>query len=517
MNPVKKVIAKLHLFQKESANKSEEDIFRTIHALDEQFSDDEIYKLNINGVIINIGTDRKSNNLLNHAIKRLEALEGKMDPENYFFDLGNAHLSIADISLGQNPKIEDLIKNKDYKEARRCFYQSNLPSAATNAANILEMYYRNFEAILQYDRALKANSKFGMALGNKGIALTFYYNLAKKKNPEILLESRDLLKKGLKEATTSEIGGTKAISTFQRYLNSLEDFIQKHKIEYSPKSSSVVPDPYLCFCSNRNAFLNFCFNCYKCQKGFVDDFFPPFIESIKETSSDERATYHSFSRRLYFSIKTLNQIIEDYATARHIYFLAESEDFEMLDSYSIYRSALDYCRNSIKYGYLKTAFIKLYNILDKIAHLVFYYHKIERSEVYFSSLQEPSFSGIIISTDNKNLLALNNLAWDFEQNGIYYHLKQIRHLLTHDFIDIKEDMFDPNETAENLSEHHHLTEQLLCGYLDELMILVKAGIMYFIQALESEIKKIKKEPGQACLDLDILTQDYIFGKTDNRK
>jgi tetratricopeptide (TPR) repeat protein len=162
--------------------------------------------------------------------------------------------------------------NEDYKDARKYFYQSNLPSAATNAANILEKYHRKYEAILLYDEALKVKPISGMALGNKGIALTFYYSLAKKKNPEILLEARDLLKRALNEENTLEVGGAKAISVFQQYINSLENFILKHKIKYRPKSPIIKSNPYLRFCSKRNAFLNFCYNCYNCEKGFIPTF-----------------------------------------------------------------------------------------------------------------------------------------------------------------------------------------------------------------------------------------------------
>jgi hypothetical protein len=113
MISTKEVLDKLCLLRKESTFKAEEDIFRTIHALDEQFINNKNYKQNINGVIITIGTDRKSITLLRYAIKRLKALGDRIDPDKYFFDVGNAYLSIMDISQGQNPKIENLIKNHD--------------------------------------------------------------------------------------------------------------------------------------------------------------------------------------------------------------------------------------------------------------------------------------------------------------------------------------------------------------------------------------------------------------------
>jgi len=206
----------------------------------------------------------------------------------------------------------------------------------------------------------------------------------------------------------------------------------------------------------------------------------------------------------------LNQMIEDYSTARNIYYRAISDNFKELDKISIFRSTLDYCRNSLKYGFIKTAYIKLFNIFDKIAHLIFNYYEIDDKSVYFHKLVSPKYENLLISKKNRSLLALHNLAWDFKKDGLYYHLNQIRNFLTHDFVDIKEDLFDYDKIDEELYNQHHLTEQLLCEYTDELFILAKSGIMYFINALYHESFRIKKGLGDEIPNLAIVTQGFIF-------
>lgn len=504
------LVNKLKNLRNELFSKSEEDIFKAIHGLDTKYAGKYLYDQNINGEIINLATDKKSLPLIRHSIRRLKSLNKINPSDKFIFDIGNALLSMADIKLNNKSDISLLIENKIYRQVRIYFNQISdrtiLPSAATNSGNILEKYGRYYEAILLYDKALKANPYFGMAFGNKGIALAYYFGLAIKKNPDILFTALDLLKNSLKEENTLEIGGQGAIDYFKHNLASLEEYLSnKRRVKISQK---IEPTSYQTFCSTKNIYLNFCFKCYKCNSGFKDNFFPPFIENIKNTSVEESLKYHSFSKKMYYSIKTLNQILEDYTTSRSIYFKALTDYFNELDADTEYFSVLDYCKNSIKYGYLKTVYIKLFNILDKIARLTFYNYELELTDIYFKNLLNPDFKALIIKRNNRGLLALHNLAWDFEENGIYNHLRIIRKYLTHEFIDIKIDMFCDSNKQEELKENHHLTEILLNDYLDELFQIVKASLLYFGQALKKDHDEVTKN--SPLFNFPILKQKEIF-------
>lgn len=505
------LVNKLKNLRNELFSKSEEDIFKAIHGLDTKYAGKYLYDQNINGEIINLATDKKSLPLIWHSIRRLKSLNKINPSDKFLFDIGNALLSMADIKLNNMSDISLLIENKIYRQVRIYFNQISdrtiLTSAATNSGNILEKYGRYYEAILLYDKALKVNPNFGMAFGNKGIALSYYFGLAIKKNPDILFTALDLLKNSLKAENTLEIGGQGAINYFKHNLASLEEYLSnKRRVEISQK---IVPTSYQTFCSSKNIYLNFCFNCYKCDNGFKDNFSPPYIENIKKnTLAEERLRYHSFSKKMYYSIKTLNQILEDYSTSRSIYFNANTYNFNNLDAQTEYFSVLDYCKNSIKYGYLKTAYMKLFNILDKIARLTFYNYGLEQTDIYFKSLLDSAFKGLISKSNNRGLLALHNLSWDFEQNGIYNHLRIIRKYLTHEFIDVKIDMFSESNTQKELEENHHLTETLLIDYLDELFQIVKAALLYFGQALKKDHDEATKD--SPLFKLPIPTQKKIF-------
>lgn len=494
-------------------SKSEQDIYRELHNLDSKFHNSDIYKININEIIINIGSQKRNIKLIYNAISRLKKLLDEDSFDKFFYDIGNAYLSIGDIDLGKNPKIDDLLNNKEYQKARIYFSKvkesDSFPYSATNTANILEKYGRNYEAILMYDKALKYSPNFGMALGNKGISLKYYFNLTNRKDPKLILYSRELIKRALEVDNTISIGGQGAIDNFKKHLELLDNYIKKNKIRIIYRDNIEPRLDYLKFCMDKNLFLNYCFNCYRCEKGFIDNFSPTFISFKTDISKDDLFKYGSFPKKIYYSIKILNQIIEDYSTARHIYYQAMSEDFHNLDKISKYYYALDYCRNSLKYGYIKTSYIKLFNILDKIAHLIYNYYELDDRNVYFRDLLDPKFKDIIKQRKIYGLLALHNLAMDFQEGGIYYKLNKVRNYLTHDFIDMKEDLFDYEKIEIELFSNHQSTEKLLCNYLNTLFIVTKAALIYFVNALYSEIKK---EPGHNTLKIYVHSQEDIFGE-----
>lgn len=510
--PNKELIDRLKKFREEFYPKSDEEVFKAIHELDLKYAGNNFYDLNINGILINLGTDKKSIRLISHSINRLKSLHNNNPSDKSLFDIGNGFLSIADIKSGNKSEISFLISDKIYRQARKYFSRvsggTDLPSAATNSGNILEKYVRYYEAILLYDKALRFNRNFGMALGNKAVSLIYYYKIAIKKNLDILFEALELLNRALEVDNTLEIGGQNAIDSFKLHLVSLEKFLSNKK--RTNTSNKLEPSPYQVFCSSKNIYLNFCFNCYKCKSGYKDNFFPPFIEKIKRASDEERLKYHSFSKKMYYSVKTLDQILEDYATSRSIYFIASTNDFRDSDADTEYISVLDYCMNSIKYGYLKTAYIKLFNILDKIAHLTFYSYELEQKHIDFKNLLSPLFKELILKNNNRGLLALHDLAWDFEDEGIYNHLRIIRHYLTHDLIDIKIEMFSDSKKQLELIENHHLTETLLMDYVDELFQIVKAALLYFGQALKKDYDEATENGAKPLLTLPIPKQKDVF-------
>jgi len=247
----KDIFTELEKFERESASKTNEEIFMEIDRYDSLYSNNKLYFVNVEGIIVNIGSRNRNLDLLKYAVKRLRDKIEQNKISLLYYNIGNGLLSIGDIINGNTPKIEELFNIKEYREASKYFNLVTdkylIPQARTNYANILEKYGRNYEAILSYDKALEANPEFGMALGNKGIALSQYFSLAYQKDPKLILYSRELIKKALEVNNTAKIGGLSAIDNFNRYFRSLDDHINKHNINIGFKNDLVPSSGYILF------------------------------------------------------------------------------------------------------------------------------------------------------------------------------------------------------------------------------------------------------------------------------
>lgn len=509
------MFAALKAFEAESTTAPIEEIFKKIGQFDSLYSENKDYAYNIDGVLINIGTRKGNIDILNYAMKRLRLKSKIYESDLLSYNIANGLLALSDIRYSRSPSIDILLEIRELREARKLLYSIKekriLPQAMTNYANILEKYSRNYEAILFYDKALKIDPAFGMALGNKGIGIKYYFDLTHQKDKKLILLARDLLKKALESENTIKIGGQSAIDHFKSIMTSLNVYITANKIGHSEKDVLAPETEYESFCKKNNIFLNYCFNCYRCEKGFIDEFAPSFLSTLEESKAEDIVEHGGMPRNIYYSIKILNQIVEDYSTARYIYFMSIYDNFDSIDKSSSYFSALDYCRNSIRYGFKKTSFIKLFNILDKISHLIWsYFQPSDLKKTYFNSLLRPEYVRTVITHNNHSLLALHDLALDFQEGGISNRLNKIRNFLTHDYIDIKEEMNSANTIDEEFYTKHHLTDEMMDRYIIELFLIVKSALIYFVNALDTENKRII--PEKKNLVLNIPTQKSIFSE-----
>lgn len=157
--------------------------------------------------------------MLSCAVKRLNDLINTHPTGLLYWQLGNAYNRIADIKLGRPPDIEALIESEELIKARNCYSRVQTGHeyivANTNAASILDSYSRNYEALLLYDQVLERHPDFGMAMGNKAVALKYFFDLSPTGNPEVLLTARDLLKAALLKPDTIQNGGRTALMSFR--------------------------------------------------------------------------------------------------------------------------------------------------------------------------------------------------------------------------------------------------------------------------------------------------------------
>ena len=490
------ILETLAQFQINAISKSIEEIFKETSELDHKYGHYPTYTHNIDGVLVNIGTRKKSLCLLHYARKRLLHILLATKEDFPVFNLGNAMLAIGELKCMNS--LEELMRSRELRKAREYFFSvrhgRSFPQAYTNLANILEKYGRNYEAIQVYDKVLMTHPTFGMALGNKAKALLFYFNLVADKNPELLFQAIELLKRAAEEDNTIEIGGHEALASFKDEIKNIDSFLSLNHIKKpSHKHSIDHISKYHRFCMAKNLFLNFCFNCFHCKRGFIDSFAFHFIDRPGDDYGKRSHNYSCYTRKTYYSLKILNQIYEDYATARYLYFQANTGRFRNYDRITRYNSALDYCCNSLRYGLIKTTYIRLFNILDKITHLVYTNYELGQKKVYITDMKSPEVEELIKEKRSWGLLALNSMGWDFQEGQVYHHLSQIRNSITHEFIDIKPILLNDEDEKDSFHRNHHISDDLLSSHTEELFLLVKSALMYFMNALYQDYLERRKQ------------------------
>jgi hypothetical protein len=154
-----------------------------------------------------------------------------------------------------------------------------------------------------------------------------------------------------------------------------------------------------------------------------------------------------------------------------------------MDKKVSYMYTFEYVMHGMKFGLIKTIYSNLYNCLDKIArmcNLYFMEDKLDiKKDVYFDYLLTDGFKNTIIQKNNFQLLALSNLALDFNDGHQYYPLRKFRNTLTHSFMNISDELYYSEEYSD-----YETTEEKLVEYTNQMFIIVKAALLYFTLAVE---------------------------------
>jgi len=464
--------------------------FRTINALDKKYIGNEYYDLSIDGLICNIGIDYHDTTILTFAHNRLKKRLAESKTNKFKYDISNCIASIADIET--HPlKIELLLNNTKYIEARNGFADVEVDDnhsyecAITNSANILEKYGRNYEAILLYDKALKVNVKHGMALGNKALAIDYYLRLLPNQPSKLVHKVVELFTVALQDQAISEFGGSIAVEAFSKRRTDLLEYLEKINYVDNTSIGKAKISSYHQFVLDNNLFLNYDFGYYYDKYSIKDNLFPSIIENIKEEKS-ENITF--MSKRSEYVFQVFNQILETFTTSRYLFYKNVNIKSKHNDKLVCYIYTFDYSQHSYRYGELKQIFQSLYSCLDKIAHLVAVYFTHDSSniskDIYFNWFLKSEFKEIVIQTNNWQLLALNNLALDFEDGNQYNYLRVIRNRIAHTYININDMYINDN------IKHANITEEYFYTSIMELFKIVKSAVLYSMLAI-AQIKPEK--------------------------
>jgi len=378
-----------------------------------------------------------------------------------------------------------------------------------NLGNSLDTFGRGIEAIHAYNKALRLNKNFPMAVANRAKALRAFADISDKYRASIYVTAYQDIKSVLDDPKLVQVGGLEAQKAFERELAYIESRFQDKSLlkrnikhpRYETKGLTKFETYYLDFCSHEGLFLNFHIHDDHCEAAIED---PVFIRLI--TKLDDNDTFYYFA-------KQLNQIKEDYAVARLnlVQSQYKQKAFDNISKRTSYVYALDYSQFNLYIGLLKSAFKDAFNILDKIAVFINDYYNLELKEnnIYFVTTSIWEDNGAIrkeiLNSENISLYALYDIYRDFKSNRCQ-KIKQIRNALTHRRLIV----FDSLITSiDDNADKHNINSDTLLQETVNLMRLTKAAIIYLINFVNAEEEKKHKVSDKPILSMYADTSQFL--------
>lgn len=471
---------------------------------------------NSSGLLIDLGTALGKENLVKEGVESLkkdleEITQNKKFASAAYYNLANGYHSLFKFKYKKDRHYA-CFKKTELNQAKNYYLKSleypirDTLSASriwTNIGNCFDELGRVIDALECYEEALKKKPNYGMALGNKGMALLYYASLTGEHQGTFLIEAYSLLSQALKLGVEPE-----AESIFRRHLQNIKKrFPNKDFLDNPPKypGYTIKAKPrfekfLIEFCLNNKPYLNICNYCQKCDSAIGDTavikkMLIPIIKGNGKVFPENNP---------YLRLSSyLNQIKQDYITTRFLLILSRYRGLNLnfVDKRVKIIDTLDYNMHNVYIELVKASFKNFYDILDKIAYFINDYLKlgIDEKKISFQRVwfcKDKTVRKKIDDTKNFSLNALFDLHKDIE-DGPYRKLRKIRNRLTHSFINVK--MFQIKEDEENMTEDTLIRRTL------ELAKLVRNAIIYLLYFVYSE--ENKKEAKSKEISVPMLAQE----------
>lgn len=273
----------------------------------------------------------------------------------------------------------------DIKNAIKYFEKAGNsdPRVTTNLGNLFDGIGRPIEAIDQFDLAIKHDKTFGMATGNKALAIEKLTPVVKYQNA-YQIYAHQLYQEALSHFKSIEdVGGRVALEFFRnqddklvkRFKNAGQEKLLTKSLRhphYDDSKFSPFVKFYTKFCIDNNLYLNTHIFAKASDASISDGIAPRFITDLSE-EGEKHVNDVAFR---------LNEIIEAYMTARMALVQSQhtNDDFSTISNQTALVNALDYSVSNIYVGHLKAAYKEAFSALDKIAILINHYLDLDISE-----------------------------------------------------------------------------------------------------------------------------------------
>ena len=434
-------------------------------------------------LLVSTGQVRESRAILECGVQAFERLKAKSAPPNdplLYYDITNGYAEL--LAMAMRDDHADIFACEDI--ARRALrYAARGPKddpwALTNLGNLYDQVGRPLEGLSAYERALTIDPRFGMAIGNKALAIGALAFITRYPISH-LVHAHQLYQQALADPESLiEAGGEGPLETFRQHdaaiVQYLTDTGRADRLErdlrhepYEDRSLSDFARFYTRFCLEHDLYLNTHLVDRAAHASVGDEIIPLLVTPLG-AGEEERVPDVMFR---------LNEIIESYITARMALVQSQytCDDFSAISKQTTLVNLLDYSASNIYVGHLKAAYKEAFSALDKIAILVNRYLGLGISEdrCYYRTVwyehdadgdpSQPRVVAQIVRDQGPRLFGLYLL--HHELGGKY---ADIRNVLTHRYLRVYKAVQGPKGT--------YLFEDLT-STTTEVLYKVKCAIVY---------------------------------------
>lgn len=403
------------------------------------------------------------------------------------------------------------ISHPDFKNLD-AIYQGRI---LTNLGNALSQIGRFVEAIEKYDEALEASPEFGMALGNKGMALVRFAVAHYDHGHQCILVAHagQLLERALQK----DLEGA-AAAGFKKHLEYARGAVRnpERHVELSQKPHSLGRSgkevKYRRWCLRKRLFLN-----------------PLNDLGSLEIASHDPLSLPTLTTPLNTGPKYLglfNQLKQEFVSAR--FFLYESitpEKASFSDHATNLIDTLDYSTYGLGVEKAKIALRMSYSLLDKIAFFIndYFNLNVPPENVTFSSIwyQNRKYKDGLLpalrSRANWPLRGLYSLSRDIFDPSIGVlqgvepdakEIKDLRHALEHRYVKVLMHEPRPPDKEGHMFDSlaHRVSRARLDGLALRAVLCARAALIYLSFGVQShEIDQKKKAPAGLAMPITFPT------------
>ena len=434
------------------------------------------------------------------------------------YNRGSAHLASWQFSVAQDGFHTAWIESRSHlHEARRLFdkvakdKEAELElrlKAFTDAGNSYDIVGRYSDAIKHYDKALRLDPTFGMALGNRGITFIDVAPLMGGHASHVLSQAVADLDAAMDDRVrVLRCGGQLALETFERSRNSLT--VTETPQPDSRATAARFDDPYLEWCRRQNLFLHFSPDCIQEDHRVLDAIsFKSFSLRLDEDSE-------KVMNRARDLIDAYNVVKQDYVVARYLTWLYSTElspirrHISQINQRTPFSDSLSYATWGVRPGMSAQALKMTVDTWDTIASFVHLYFGSSRRprQVDFRSFPYADRSGNLEQSfvealnppgENRGLTALFDLSseLDKERNLDLSQIAGHRNAATHRFFVVHEmGRHESDEWIERL-EWDDLYDKTI-----RALRITRDAILYLTQMIHINEKAIAS-PGAMPLPFD---------------